>query len=164
MYAIELGTEKSDKFRIWIKGEAAVLMKDGEFNYSELRKNELDMEQVRSMLRQQSIFSIDEVKDLILEPGGKFSVNKYKKQGSVTPEMLGLKPLDDPVTYLLVDKGDLEEKMLERMGKSENWLREQLENRGYPPLEKLLYVEWCPEKGFSVKTKLDDKIQRDKLN
>lgn len=164
MYLIEKGTERFDFLRVWIKGEAAVLIENGNFNSKELDKNNLDMEQLRTVLRQQGIFNLNEVKDLILETGGQFSVNPYKKKDNVTPEMLGLEPEEMPLTYLLVDKGNINSRMLEQLGKSESWLKEQLEKKGYPALRNLLYVDWSPENGFLVKTRLDRDPEPDTLN
>lgn len=164
MYLIEKGTGKFDILRIWIKGEPSIMMKNGVFNTDELRKSKLDMEQLRTVLRQQGIFDINEVKDIVLETSGKFSVNPYKKQGSVTPEMLGLDPTEDHLSYLFVDKGDLNKNMLERLDKSEDWLSEQLKEKGYPALKDLLYVDWSPENGFRVKTRKDQEPEPSRTN
>lgn len=163
LYIIEKSADRFDFFRVWIKGEAAVLIEKGNFNSEEVEKNNLDMEELRTVLRQQGIFNIDEVKDLILETSGQFSVNLHKKKDSVTPEMLGLEPEEEPLTYLFVDKGNIDQRMLKKAGKSESWLKEQLEKKGYPVLKNLLYVDWSPENGFLVKTKLDKEPEPDTI-
>jgi uncharacterized membrane protein YcaP (DUF421 family) len=167
MYLVEKGCEKFDKVRIWVKGQTSILIKNGKFNPQELAKNELDMEQVRSVLRQQGIFSLNEVKDLLLEPGGQFSVNKYKNHsgGQEPQDVSNPEPaVDDNLTYLFVDRGDINRSMLKQLDKSEEWLREQLEKRGYPALERLLYAEWSPEQGFYVKTKQDSILHQGEIN
>src|SRR5690606_26055984 len=70
LFVIEKLSLKYDKIRILLKGEASILIRDGEFNVKELERNHLEMEQLRTMLRQQGIFSLKEVRDLYLEPGG----------------------------------------------------------------------------------------------
>lgn len=74
LFIIENLSKRSNKFRVLLKGEISILIRNGEFNLKELEANHLEMEQLQIMLRQQGVFSLRAVCDLYLEPGGKVSL------------------------------------------------------------------------------------------
>ncbi|MDN3427627.1 DUF421 domain-containing protein [Microbacterium sp. APC 3898] len=141
LYIIEKTTQKNDKIRKLLKGETSILIQDGEFNIDELNKNHLEMEQLRVMLRQQGVFSLSEVCDLFLEPGGTISLKKYAKYKEVTPDMLNLQAKNESINFLFVDEGKINEGILEYVGKSKQWLYDSLAEEGYPNLKEVLYAE-----------------------
>ncbi|WP_033541147.1 DUF421 domain-containing protein [Planococcus sp. CAU13] len=151
LFIIEKLTKRYDKIRIFLKGEPSILIRDGEFNIKALEANHLEMEQLRSMMRQEGVFSLQEVRDLYLEPGGTISLKKYAKSGSVTPSMLNLEPEDEPLNFLFVDEGQINEEILRYTGKSKAWLYEELQKEGYSNVERVLYAEWSEPKGFFIK-------------
>ncbi|MBZ5200076.1 DUF421 domain-containing protein [Planomicrobium chinense] len=152
LYGIEKLSKKYDKIRVMLKGDASILIQDGEFMVEELNKNHLEMEQLRTMLREHGVFSLREVRDLYLEPGGTVSLRKYAEKDSVTPEMIGIKPKDDSLTFLFVDEGEMNEGILKYAGKSKEWLYQELEKEGFSDIEKILYAEWSKTDGFFIKT------------
>lgn len=157
LYIIEKLSKRYDKIRILLKGETSVLIRNGEFNVKELEANHLEMEQLRTMLRQQGVFSLREVCDLYLEPGGSVSLKKYAKFDNVTPEMLELEPEDDSLNFLFVDEGEINENILEYAGKSKAWLNDELQNAGYANIQDILYAEWSETEGFFVKAYKENK-------
>lgn len=152
LYIIEKLSQHYDKVRVFLKGDASILIRNGEFNVKELNKNQLEMEQLRTMLRQQGVFSLSEVKDLYLEPGGTISLKKYAKQDIVTPEMLDLNPQDQGLNFLFVDEGEINTGILEYVGKSKEWLYDELQKLGHPSVKDILYAEWSETNGFFIKT------------
>lgn len=164
LYIIEKLTQKYDKIRILLKGETSILIKDGEFNIDELNKNNLEMEQLRVMMRQQGVFSLSEVCDLFLEPGGTISLKKYAKYDPVTPEMLNLDAKDGSVNFLFVDEGKVNEGILKYVGKSKQWLYDSLAEEGYPNLREILYAEWSETNGFYIKGYAKNKEDVEKMN
>ncbi|MBB5181564.1 uncharacterized membrane protein YcaP (DUF421 family) [Planomicrobium koreense] len=152
LFIIEKLTKRYDKVRIYLKGEPSILIRDGQFNIKALEANHLEMEQLRSMLRHEGVFSLQEVRDLYLEPGGTISLKKYAKHGSVTPAMLNLEPADEPLNFLFVDEGKINEEILKYVGKSKDWLYEELQKEGYSNVEEVLYAEWSESNGFFIKS------------
>lgn len=164
LYIIEKTTQKNDKIRKLLKGETSILIQDGEFNIDELNKNHLEMEQLRVMLRQQGVFSLSEVCDLFLEPGGTISLKKYGKYKEVTPDMLNLQAKNESVNFLFVDEGKINEGILEYVGKSKQWLYDSLAEEGYPNLKEVLYAEWSETNGFYIKGYSKSKENIKKVN
>ena len=161
LFIIEILSQKYDKIRILLKGEASILVKDGALNVQELNKNHLEMEQLRIMLRQQGVFSLREVKDLYLEPGGTISLKKYAKSDMVTPEMLDLNPKDESLNFLFIDEGVINEGILNYVGKSKQWLYDELANEGHSNVEEILYAEWSEPEGFFIKTYRENEENND---
>ena len=164
LFIIEKLSQKYDKIRNLLKGEASILIKDGYLNVKELNKNHVEMEQLRIMLRQQGVFSMREVKDLYLEPGGTVSLKKYAKSDNVTPEMLDLHPKDESLNFLFIDEGEINEGILNYVGKSKKWLYDELANEGYSNVQEILYAEWSESDGFFVKTYSENEKNKDSVS
>lgn len=155
LYLIEKLSKKYDKVRLLFKGNSSILVQEGKLNLDELNKNHLEMEQLRLMLRQQGVFSLSEVKDVYLDPGGSISVKKFAKYDQVTPEMLNLDPEDDPVNYLVIDEGEMNEEIMKQVRMSKEWLHERLQKEGYSSVSDILYGEWSEKNGLYVHTYAD---------
>ncbi len=56
---------RSALLRRWIKGTSDYLVKDGILNFKVFKRNSLEMEQFRVILRQKGIYSLFEVKDVL---------------------------------------------------------------------------------------------------
>lgn len=152
LFIIEKLSQHFDKVRILLKGESSILIQDGELNVEELKKNHLEMEQLRIMLRKQGVFSMREVRDLYLETGGSISVKKYAKEGNVTPGMLDLNPPDQGLNFLFIDEGKINEGILKYLGKTKEWLYDELQKEGYSNIKDIVYAEWSEKEGFFIKT------------
>lgn len=136
---VERWVFRSDRYRHKLKGRPAVLIWDGMLNFEELKRNHIELEQLRTIMRQQGCFSLKNVEQLVFEINGRGSI--IKKSENV-----------DYLTYLLVDEGEPEVKVLETLGKDEEWLTNNLEKEGYKNISDILYCEWSKEEGFYVQT------------
>lgn len=56
IYIVEILVGKNDKLRRLFKGSSTRLMKDGKLDLEKLNKNHIEMEQLRTMLRQKEYF------------------------------------------------------------------------------------------------------------
>jgi uncharacterized membrane protein YcaP (DUF421 family) len=74
IFVVEKTTQKSDNLRPILKGQAEPLVKNGEIQIENLNNAELEMEQLKSLLRLKGVFSMNDVKDVILETSGNISV------------------------------------------------------------------------------------------
>lgn len=155
IYLIEWFTFKFDAVRILLKGEPSLLIKDGQFNMKSMKRNKMEMEQLRTMLRQQGIFSLREVKDVYFEPGGQISILTYSQYEAITRQDMKIEKQDEPLTFLLVDNGKVNKNTLKNIDKSEEWLRHALSEEGFPQTNNIVYAEWSGLQGFYIKTKGD---------
>ncbi|MHA6251917.1 DUF421 domain-containing protein [Oceanobacillus sp. CAU 1775] len=151
IYIFELIIRKFDRTRVLVEGKPSLIIDDGEIDTKILKKNKLESEQLRTMLREQGIFSIQEVKYAILEPSGKLSVLKDEHSSPVTPDMLSIEPKKAGLTHLVIDEGRIEKKTLERLNKDEDWLLTELSKLGYEDVSKIYYAEWSEVDGLIVR-------------
>lgn len=139
IYLVETLVQRRDNIARKMKGEPSVFIYKGELNLYEIHQNHIEMEQLRSILREQNCFSLSQVEYAVMETNGIVSIIK-------NPDS------PDAFTYLLVDDGVPEINTLQTIGKDEKWLYDQLGELGYTDIKELVYVEWSEENQFLVKT------------
>ena len=136
VFGIEKAIAKTVKLSSIIEGEPAILIAKGRLNMKELEANYMDIEQLRSMLRQNDVYSINDVYYAILEVNGSMTI--ITKKENIIP------------SFLLVEFGVIQEKTLRSLLKDEEWLRTNLVEKGYPDLNKIVYCEWLPDENELV--------------
>lgn len=139
IYIIERIVQKNTRVSRLLKGEPSVIIRDGVVNLKALSKNHIEMEQLRTMLRQQQCFSLENAKHVILESAGQVSVLKKSQE-------------DNHIALMLVDHGIIQDRVLETHGLTRKWLLDNLNKEGYTILHEIIYVEWSEEKGFYILT------------
>jgi uncharacterized membrane protein YcaP (DUF421 family) len=78
-------------------------------------KQRYNLDDLMISMREKAIHSIDEIEYAFLEPNGKLSIFKYN-----------LFKIPSPYPMPIIDDGKINTKSLERIHKSEVWLRHQL--------------------------------------
>lgn len=151
IYIVDLLTSKSQHIRTIFKGTPAYLITDGIINVKEMKRNKIEMEQLRSLLRIQNIFTLKEVKYMILEPGGQVSVQKYVQYETPNNSDLSVSPKESSINYLLINNGVLMKKELEKLNKNEEWLLRLLEEKGHKDVKNIIYAEWSATDGLYIK-------------
>jgi len=144
IYIVEFITQRFKNTRKFLEGEPTVVIHKGKINYESLKKNNMDMNQLQSLIRQQGYFSIQEVEYVILETNGMVSVlPKYKydipKAGDLN---LPSKPVDLPITLIL--DGEVIHNNLKEYGLNDQWLKEQLTAQNINDYKSVLFAEWQP--------------------
>src|SRR5690625_2323522 len=95
MYTTELITQKFKRSRHLLEGSPVIIIKNGKLVRDEMKKNKLDVNQLKHMLRSKDVFSLDEVEYAILETDGTISV--LRKSEFQTPTRKDLKLAPEPV-------------------------------------------------------------------
>lgn len=153
MLGIEFWTLKNKSIRSLLLGDPNIIIRDGVMDRKLLTKNKLDVNQVLSILRQNNVFSVREVKYGILEANGQISLllkSKYQKpdkQDLNLPES----PVDLP-TSLIID-GEILWDNLHELGFDQQWLDNQLTTNGYDNVKRILYADWRESEGIHVSPK-----------
>ncbi|MEI3605634.1 DUF421 domain-containing protein [Pseudogracilibacillus sp. SE30717A] len=137
VFLFDLCIRKVDLLRPLLKGRPSIIIRNGELDINELKKNKIESEQLRSMLRQQGIFSLHDVKYAILEPGGQISVMESSNS--------------DSFSYLLVDEGKIEKNSLSLLNIDEKWVKEEIRKAGYSTIKNIFYAEWSKQYGLIIK-------------
>ncbi|MEC0169671.1 DUF421 domain-containing protein [Paenibacillus graminis] len=134
-------TQRVRKLRKPLEGEPEILIRDGKIDLAKLRKNNLDFEQLRMMLRAKDTFSMNEVAYAIYETNGSLSILKKPQFEPATREELDIKPQHTRLPRSLVESGVVQQATLASLGYDETWLRRKLQEEGHPDLDSVAYAE-----------------------
>lgn len=131
LFIIQIGVSyfslKSKKFRDVMEGKPSIIMRDGIIVEKEMRKQRYNLDDLLQQLREQQIGSIQSVSYAFLEPSGNLSVFKKEEEQYVFP--------------IIID-GDIQQDHLERIGKNEKWLLEELEKKSITDVKKIFYCSY----------------------
>lgn len=117
---------QSIKARDAIDGKATRLMKDGELLIDNFKKAKITLRDFMTLVHQQGITSINELKDVWYELNGQLTI---------------VKKGEDKISVLLVDEGKINDNQLERIDQTQEWLKEELAKQGYNDISQLFCVE-----------------------
>ena len=118
---------KSNKFRDILDGKESVIISNGKLNFSEMKKQKYNLNDLLLQLRDKGIRTIEEVDYAILETNGKLSVfQKQDDNNNVFP-------------LPLVLDGVIEENNLKFINKTRKWLNNKL-NKKKINLDNIFYA------------------------
>lgn len=129
---------KSQRFRRFICGKSNFLIKEGQIDYAELKKNLYSLEDLTEQLRGKGYFNLEDVEYAILETDGSLSVMPKSNKKPVTPEDLGLSLPRQGLSHDLILDGVIQTQKLRQLGLDEEWLRHELAKLGISDPKKVL--------------------------
>lgn len=122
---------KSKKFRDLVDGDPSVIIRDGIIQESEMRRQRYNLDDLFQQLREQQIGSVQEVSFAFLEPSGNLSVFKYEDT--------------QPVLALITD-GVIQSRHVNIIGKTDQWLIEELKSVGVNDSSSVFYCSFEKDK------------------
>ena len=135
-------TLKSPKARTLVDDNPTIVIKDGEISVKSIKKARLHMDDVLLMLREQSIFSIQDVHYAVLETNGKLSVFKKVAQQEATKQ--DVKADVSLPTYMpseIISDGVIVYKNLEELELTEEWVMKKLRKQGVDSVDEVYYAQ-----------------------
>ncbi|MDP4083386.1 MAG: DUF421 domain-containing protein [Bacillota bacterium] len=139
---------KSKRFRDFVDGQPTIIINRGKIDEQAMRKQRYNFDDLMSQLREKDIRSIADVEFAILESSGKLSViekekdeNKNSKEGDIT-------------VPLIID-GVINDDNLQRINKTNLWLRQELKKLGNNDIKKISFCSF--ENGKFFIDKMDEK-------
>ncbi|TQR16376.1 YetF domain-containing protein [Psychrobacillus soli] len=133
---------KSTKLRILIDDEPTIIVKDGEISVKSLKSARLHMDDVLMMLREQSIFSIQDVHYAVLETNGELSVFKKVAQHEATK--LDVKADVSLPAFMpaeIISDGKIVQKNLLELDLTEDWVMKKLRKHGVDSISDVFYAQ-----------------------
>ncbi|MBX5464273.1 MAG: DUF421 domain-containing protein [Clostridia bacterium] len=140
---------RSPRFRQWLSGTPALVVYHGRLDRRAMARMRYNLDDLMTQLREKNITDIRDVEFAILETGGKLSVLPYPEKRPLTPELVHIRPAEKGLQLPVIRDGAVDHWALERLGKDERWLREQLALRGFSDPAGVL-AAFLDEKGELV--------------
>lgn len=149
---------KSKNARRITSGEPIIVIKEGKIMEQALRSTRLNIDTLSSMLRQQSIFSIQEVEYAIFETSGKLSVMKKENVQTVTKMDLNIPAQNKvyPIATQVVSDSMVVSNNLARLNLDQSWLEQQLKNQGVSSISEVFFAEVQPDGSLHIDKKQDN--------
>ena len=122
-------TMKSIPFRALLCGRPSVVIRDGQIDQNEMRRNRLTVDELLEELRTQSFTDPAQVKYAVLETNGRLSVLPYANQKPATAEQLHLESREGGLPLVIINDGRVLSGNLRRLGFDQGWLQNRLKER-----------------------------------
>ncbi|MDM5315741.1 DUF421 domain-containing protein [Fictibacillus sp. b24] len=121
---------KSRRMREIVDGKPSLIIREGEVDEEEMKKQRYNFDDLLTQLRENNIKSLNEVEFGVLETTGKLSVIKKNEDSNKTPFQM--------ILPLILD-GKMLEDNLEKMDKTPFWLRQELKKVGYKDIKTISF-------------------------
>ena len=110
-----------------IDGKPVLIIKNGKLDSEACRSKGLSAADVALKLRSQGVFQLKDVKRAVIEQNGQFIV---VRMGDENPK------------YPIITDGVVQTEILETIGKSEEWLIEELQKEGFDNVADIFIAEY----------------------
>ncbi|MFB9277628.1 DUF421 domain-containing protein [Cohnella cellulosilytica] len=148
-YSFEKLMALGKPIRRHLEGRPEMIIADGKIDRVVMRRNNMELEELCMMLRQQGIFSVSEVAYAIYETNGSLSVLKKSDYDVVRRADLELESSRVVLPRSLVEKGAIQPDGLAAIGRDEAWLRRELRALGYA-IDSVAFAEWTEAEKLRV--------------
>ncbi len=134
------------------EGKPSMVIRNGQIDYEQLKKNRMNINQLQSLLRQSETFSIREVAYAFIEANGSISILKKTPYQKTTQEDFNMSPQAVYLPFTLIRDGKVIKENLREINQDEHWLRQQLQMNEIYQIEEVLFAEWLEGDGLYVVT------------
>jgi len=148
---------KSSKARIVLDGEPTIVIKEGKILEKAMQSIRLNIDDLSMMLREQGVFSTQDVDYAVLEPNGKLSILKKVKQQPATKQDLKVStPIPKYFPSEIISDGKFISKNLEELNLTKESILQQLQKQGIHSVEEVFYAEIQNDGSLYIDLKKDN--------
>ena len=147
-------SQLSPKLRLLLDDEPTIIIKDGRISLKSLKSSRMNMDDVMMLLREQSIFSIDDVQYAVLETNGELSVFKKPAEQNATKQ--DVKAEVSMPTYIpteIISDGKIVRKNLKELKLDEEWVMKKLRKHGVQSVDEVYFAQLQTNGSLSVNLK-----------
>lgn len=141
-YLMTIITIKSKKARVLVDDKPTIVIQNGLLLESALKKSRLHMDELTMLLREQSIFSVQDVQYALFETNGKLSILTKPAQQAATKQ--DVKADITPATYIpteVVSDGQLIYENLVELDLTEEWLMKKLKKQNIHAVTDVYFAQ-----------------------
>lgn len=137
-YVVSISTMKSITLRRFFMGTPTILIQKGKILEKNLKKVKFDVNDLLEECRSKNYFDLKEIEYALMESKGTLSILPKIEYEKVTKKDMNIK-LKQPslVSNVIIDKNIMINN-LKNMNKTEDWLRQQLKEKGYKTTTNIL--------------------------
>jgi len=121
---------KSAGFRGAVAGQPTMLIEQGKIQEKNVRKSNLSIPDMLSMLRQKNAFKLSDVEFAVLEPDGQMSVMKKSELNPLSPLLANIPVVNEQVPHIVIMEGKVMTKTLLDTGYTQGWLLGEIIKQG----------------------------------
>ena len=131
-------TMRSVIFRLLLCGRPSVIIRKGELDIAEMRRNRLTADELLEDLRGKGYTDPSQIYYAVLETNGQLSVLPKAVNKPPANRQFGYSPPDEELPVVVVSDGKVLEGNLRRLGHDRHWLETQL--NGHSPAAQFLVL------------------------
>ena len=133
---------KSPRLRVVLDGEPSIVIRDGVIMEKKMKSLRLHVDDLVMMLREQSIFSVQDVHYAVLETNGQLSVLKKVGQLEATKQdVQAAVPLPKYMPSEIISDGKIVKKNLIELNLTEEWVLKELRKKGVESVGQVFYAQ-----------------------
>ena len=145
--------------RKFVDGEPCILIYKGRINYSTLKKQQLNIDELLEELRLANYFNLDEIQYAILENDGQMSILPVDYNSSKDSPEKDFHKVDVKLPKVLISDGKINKNSLTSMNKDEKWILNLLKNYNISSIKHVLIALYDTKGKF--KFQLFDKCEKE---
>jgi uncharacterized membrane protein YcaP (DUF421 family) len=138
-----------------VSGSPELIIRDGLVDEKALKRNNLDLDQLHTLMRQQQVFSFKEIAYAIFETDGSLSILRKSSKDNVTREDLALPDTPVSLPTVVIANGHIDEDALRFLGKDKTWLLAELHNQDIDDTHDVVLAEWTEQHRLHVQKRND---------
>ena len=152
---------KFQSTRKLVDGEPCILVHKGKINYSTLKKQQLNIDELLEELRLANYFNLDEIQYAILENDGQMSILPVDYNSSKSNCEKSTQNAEVALPKVLISDGKINKNSLTSIDKDEKWILNLLKNHNILSIKHVLIALYDTEGKF--KFQLFDEYQKEKI-
>lgn len=133
---------KSTKARVLVDDRPTILIQNGTIIQSGLKKARLHTDELAMLLREQGVFSFDEVQYAIFETNGELSILKKPANSPATKKDVKADcTIPSYIPTEIISDGKIVEKNLVELNLTEEWVRNKLKKKNIKNIEDVFFAQ-----------------------
>lgn len=151
---------KSITFRKLTEGEATMVVYQGKLLEGNMAKIRYNADDLMAQLRNQGVFSLDQVEYALLETDGHLSILQKAEDQPLTPRHIGLDMPRQQLPVVVISEGKIIPHRLREVKTTRAWLEEMLRREGVDDITQVVLAQVDTDGRLYVDL-VDDGVERD---
>lgn len=149
-YLVSYLSIKNMTLRRFFMGKPTVIIKKGKLLKINMKKANIDLNEVLEEARMNGYFDLNEIEYAVLETNGHISFLPYSKYKNLTPNDMSIQTKSSGLCANVIIDGNIMHRNVKNLGIDIKWLKHNLEVLGYHDMKKIFLCTVDSNKKISV--------------